>query len=72
MEGIPLGRTNYLAYDSQHHNTTGSAYVDCGHCLTSNYLACSFLISYLAEQAQELELDSLVYSWDSEPVLDVE
>jgi hypothetical protein len=40
--------------------------------LTSCYLVCSYLISYVDEQVQELELDSLVYSWDSELVLDVE
>ena len=38
----------------------------------SSYLICYFLISYVAEQAQELELDSLVYSWGLELVLGVE
>jgi hypothetical protein len=47
-------------------------YAECGLFLTSYYLFCSYLISYVAEQVQELELDSLVYSWDLELVLDVE
>jgi hypothetical protein len=48
------------------------AYADSGFFLTSCYLVCSYLTSYVAEQVQELELDSLVYSWDLELVLDVE